>query len=72
MTDLFLLGSSPQQQRSRRTSMGRESRTQGKAGRGEMPRGDGKGPGHFTVCLTVLHLLFYSDVCFLLFNHCMI
>ena len=73
MTDLFLLGLSPQQQRSRTTTMGRDSRTQGKPGReGEMPRGDRKGPGHFTVCLTILPLLFYSDMHFLLFDHCMI
>jgi len=73
MTDLFLLGSSPQQQWSRTTTTGRDSRTQAKAGReGEMPRGDSKGPGHFTVFLTVLQVLFYSDTCFLLFDHCMI
>ena len=69
MTDLFLLVSSPQQQRSRTTTVGRDSRTQRKAGReGEMPRGDSKGPGHFTVCLMVLQLLFYSDTCLLLFD----
>jgi len=52
MTDLFLLGSSPQQQRSGRTTMGGDWRTQGKAGRqGEMPAGDSKGPRHFMVCL---------------------
>ena len=73
MTDSFLLGSSPQQQRSRTTTTGRESRTQGKAGReGQMSRGYSKGPGHFTVCLTILQLLFYSDTCFILFDHCMI
>ena len=72
MTDLFVLVSSPQQQRSRTTTTGRDSRTQRKAGReGEMPRGDSKGHGHFTVCLMVLQLLFYSVTCFLLFDHCM-
>jgi len=53
--------------------MGRDSRTQRKAGReGEMPRGDSKAPGHFTGCLMVLQLLFYSDTCLLSFDHCMI
>jgi len=73
MTDLCLSGSSPQQQRSRRTTTGRDSRTQGKAGReGEMSGGDSKGPRQFTVCLTAVLLLFYSDTCFILFDHCMI
>jgi hypothetical protein len=72
MTDLFLSGSSPQQQWSR-TTTGRDSRTQGKAGReGEMPGGDSKGPRQFMVCLTILQLLLYSDTYFLLFDHCMI
>ena len=71
MTDLFLLVPSPQQQWSR-TTMGRDSRTQKKTGReGEMPRRDSKGRGHFTVCLMVLQLLFYSDTCFLFFDHSM-
>jgi hypothetical protein len=73
ITDLFFSGSSPQQQRGRRTTTGRDSRTQGKAGReGEMPWGDSKLPHHFTVCLTVLQLLFYWNTCFLLFSHCII
>ena len=73
ITDLFLSGSSPQQQRGRRTTTGRDSRTEGKAGReGEMPGGDTKGPRHFTVCLTILQLLFYLNTLFLLFDHCMI
>jgi hypothetical protein len=71
MTDLFLSGSSPHQQWSRRTT-GRDSRTQGKAGRdAEMPAGDSKGPRQFTVCLNILQLLLYSDMWFLLFDHCM-
>lgn len=72
MTDLFLSGLSPQQQWSRRRTTGGDSRTQGKAGRdGEMSAGDSKGPRQFTVCLKVLQLLFYTDTCFLLFDHCM-
>jgi len=67
MTDLFLLGLSPQQQRSRTTTTGRDSRIQGKTGReSETPGGDSKGPGHFMVCLTILQLLFYLDLLFAL------
>ena len=61
------------QQRSRRTTAGRDSRTQRKVGRGgEMPREDCKGPHQFTVCLITLQLLLYSDTCFLLFDDGMI
>ena len=60
MTDLFLSGSSPQQQWSRRRTTGGDSRTQGKAGRdGEMFAGDSKGPRQFTVCLTLRRLMSY-------------
>ena len=73
MTDFCLSGSSPQQRRRRRTTTGRDSRTEGKAGReGEMSGRESKGPRHFMVCLPFLQLLFYSDTCFLLFDHCMI
>ena len=52
--------------------MGGDSRTQGRAGsEGGLPAGDSKRPHQFTVCLTALQLLFYSDTCFLLFHHCM-
>jgi hypothetical protein len=39
---------------------------------GEMSGGDSKGPRQFMVCLTTLQLVFYSDTCFILFDHCVI
>ena len=61
------------QQRSRRTTAGRDSRTQRKVGRGgEMPGEDCKGPHQFTVCLITLQLLLYWGTCFLLFDDGMI
>ena len=68
-----LSGLWPQQQWSRRTTVGRDSRTEREAGReGEMPGGNCKGPHQFTVCLITLQLLLYSDTCFLLFDDGMI
>ena len=61
------------QQRSRRTTAGRDSRTERKVGRvGEMPGEDCKGPHQFTVCLITLQLLLYLGTCFLLFDDGMI
>ena len=44
------------------TTVGRDSRTERKAGReGEMPGGGCEGPHLFTVCLITLRLSLYSD-----------
>lgn len=73
MTGLMSLRLAQQQQQSRRTTMGRDSRTQRKSGReGEMAGGDCEGPRQFTVCSIALQLSLYSDMCFLLFDHGMI